>query len=123
MTNSLSTPELVAAIDQLSKSMKAMADAITSALTQKTVTEDVPDQKPVKKSKTVKEEAGKDSASGSSQDSEVVTIEQVRAVLAEKSQSGLTSKVKELLGNFGAEKLSAVDPSKYADLYKAAQAL
>lgn len=123
MTNSLSTPELVAAIDQLSKSMKAMADALTSVLTQKTVTEDVPEQKTAKKSKATKEEAGKDSASGSSQDSEVVTIEQVRAVLAEKSQSGLTSKVKELLGNFGAEKLSAVDPSKYADLYKAAQAL
>ena len=123
MTNSLSTPELVAAIDQLSKSMKAMADALTSVLTQKTVTEDVPEPKAAKKSKATKEEAEKDSVSGSSQDSEVVTIEQVRAVLAEKSQSGLTSKVKELLGNFGAEKLSAVDPSKYADLYKAAQAL
>ncbi|WP_026664864.1 hypothetical protein [Butyrivibrio sp. FC2001] len=52
-----------------------------------------------------------------------VTIEQVRTLLAEKSQAGLTSKVKELLGRFGAEKLSAVKPEDYGSLYRAAQEL
>lgn len=45
---------------------------------------------------------------------EVVTIEQVRAVLAEKSQTGLTEQVKTLLESFGANKLSAVNPEDYA---------
>ena len=44
---------------------------------------------------------------------QTVTIEDVRAVLAEKSQSGLTSKVKELLESFGACKLSAVNEADY----------
>ena len=52
-----------------------------------------------------------------------VTIEQVRAVLAEKSQAGLTGKVKELLEAFGSAKLSGIEPEKYADLYAAAREL
>lgn len=52
-----------------------------------------------------------------------VTIEDVRAVLAEKSQSGLTSKVKELLESFGACKLSAVNEADYGKLLEAAKKL
>lgn len=52
-----------------------------------------------------------------------VTIEQVRAVMAEKSQAGLTGKVKELLDSFGATKLSAVKPEDYAALMEAAKEL
>ena len=50
-----------------------------------------------------------------------VTIEQVRAVMAEKSQAGLTAKVKELLEIFGAAKLSAVNPDDYEALLEAAK--
>lgn len=53
----------------------------------------------------------------------VVTIEDVRVVLAEKSQSGLTSKVKELLESFGACKLSAVNEADYGKLLEAAKKL
>lgn len=53
----------------------------------------------------------------------VVYIEDVRAVLAEKSQSGLTSKVKELLESFGACKLSAVKEVDYGKLLEAAKKL
>lgn len=53
----------------------------------------------------------------------VVTIEDVRAVLAEKSQSGLTTKVKELLESFGACKLSAVKETDYGKLLEAAKKL
>ena len=52
-----------------------------------------------------------------------VTIEEVRAVLAEKSQAGLTSKVKELLESFGACKLSAVAEADYGKLLEAAKKL
>lgn len=50
-----------------------------------------------------------------------VTIEQIRAVMAEKSQAGLTAKVKELLESFGAAKLSAVNPDDYEALLEAAK--
>lgn len=52
---------------------------------------------------------------------EVITIEQVRAVLAEKSQNGFTAQVKALLESFDANKLSAVKPEDYKDLMAAAQ--
>lgn len=52
---------------------------------------------------------------------EVITIEQVSAVLAEKSQDGFTAQVKALLESFDANKLSAVKPEDYKDLMAAAQ--
>lgn len=52
-----------------------------------------------------------------------VTIEQVRAVLAEKSQAGFTIQVKELLEKFGANKLSAISPDDYAAVMEAATAI
>lgn len=53
----------------------------------------------------------------------VVTLEQVRAVLAEKSHDGLTAEVRALLEKYGAQKLSAVDPKDYAALLKDAEVL
>ena len=47
-----------------------------------------------------------------------VTLEEVRAVLAEKSRSGKTAEVKELLTKFGVNKLSELDASKYDELLK-----
>lgn len=47
-----------------------------------------------------------------------VTLEEVRAVLAEKSRSGKTTEVKELLTKFGVNKLSELDASKYDELLK-----
>jgi hypothetical protein len=52
-----------------------------------------------------------------------ITLEHVRAVLADKSRSGKTAKVRELLLSFGAEKLSEIDPARYAEMLKAAEAL
>lgn len=42
-----------------------------------------------------------------------ITLEQVRAVLAEKSRGGHTDEVRELLGKHGAAKLSEIDPKEY----------
>lgn len=52
-----------------------------------------------------------------------VTLEQVRAVLADASRAGKTEAVRELLGRFGADRLSAIDPPKYPELLRAAEAL
>ena len=52
-----------------------------------------------------------------------LTLEAVRAVLAEKSRSGHTAKVRELLEKHGAAKLSEIDPQKYAALLAEAEVL
>ena len=52
------------------------------------------------------------------EDKKSVTLEEVRAVLAEKSRTGKTAEVKQLLTNFGVNKLSELDASKYDELLK-----
>lgn len=52
-----------------------------------------------------------------------ITLEEVRAVLAEKSHDGLTAEVRALLLKYGAPKLSGIDPKHYAALLKDAEVL
>lgn len=52
-----------------------------------------------------------------------LTLEQVRAVLAEKSRNGHTAEIRSLLEKYGATKLSAVDPKHYEALLKDAEVL
>ena len=52
-----------------------------------------------------------------------ITMEEVRAVLAERSHDGYTDQVRGLLQKYGAEKLSGVDPKHYAALMKDAEVL
>lgn len=53
----------------------------------------------------------------------VLTLEEVRAVLAEKSREGFTAQIREILVKHGAEKLSAVNPSEYEALLKEVEVL
>lgn len=53
----------------------------------------------------------------------VYTLEDVRGVLAQKSQNGLTAEVKGLIAKYGGSKLSDIDPSKYAEIIKEAEVL
>lgn len=53
----------------------------------------------------------------------VLTLEQVRAVLADKSRAGFTAQIRSLLQKHGAAKLSEIDPSHYADLLREAEGL
>ncbi|MDE7219295.1 MAG: rRNA biogenesis protein rrp5 [Oscillospiraceae bacterium] len=52
-----------------------------------------------------------------------ITLEEVRAVLAERSHDGYTDQVRGLLQKYGAERLSGVDPKYYAALLKDAEVL
>lgn len=71
---------------------------------------------------------------GSSEDTEKIpepepeekhalTLEQVRAVLAEKSRAGHTAAIRELLQKYGASKLSQVAPENYEALLRDAEVL
>ena len=52
-----------------------------------------------------------------------LTLEEVRAVLAEKSRAGHTAEVKALLTKHGADKLSDIDPAEYPALLADAEVL
>ena len=45
-----------------------------------------------------------------------LTLEQVRAVLADKSRQGHTAEIRSLLQKYGATKLSQIDPANYKAL-------
>ena len=53
----------------------------------------------------------------------VLTLEAVRAVLANKSRAGYTTQIRSLLQKYGADKLSGVDPANYKALLADAEEL
>ena len=52
-----------------------------------------------------------------------LSLEGVRAVLADKSRAGHTAEIRELLKKYGASKLALVDPKYYEALLREAEVL
>ena len=52
-----------------------------------------------------------------------LTLEAVRAVLADKSRAGFTAQIRSLLQKYGADKLSGIDPANYNALLTDAEGL
>lgn len=52
-----------------------------------------------------------------------ISITEVRGVMAEKSRAGKTQEIKQLLKEFGADKLSSVPEERYEELMKRAEVL
>ena len=52
-----------------------------------------------------------------------LTLEEVRAVLADKSRAGFTAQIRSLLQKHGADKLSGIDPVNYKELLADAEGL
>lgn len=52
-----------------------------------------------------------------------ITLEEVRAILAEKSRNGFTAQVRELLIKHGADRLSGINPAEYEALIKETEVL
>ena len=53
----------------------------------------------------------------------VITLEEIRSTLADKSLAGFTDAVRGLLEKYGAPKLSQIDPANYSALMADAEAL
>ncbi len=53
----------------------------------------------------------------------VLSLEDVRAVLAEKARSGFTTQIRELLLKYGADRLSGIDPVHFKMLLAEAEVL
>ena len=90
---------------RLADSLQTVADSIVG----NTDADDQPNQPPAPQPEKPK--------------SPVITIDQVRAVLAEKSGQGKTKEVKALLYKYDAGKLSGVKPEDYPALMEEAQKL
>ena len=70
----------------------------------------------------VENEEGGETAAADSVENEI-SIEDIRAVLAAKSQDGKRKEVKDLLLKYDSGRLSGVDPKDYPALMKDAEAL
>ncbi len=71
----------------------------------------------------IEQKSGKEDKKADSKKEKAVAIEDVRAVMAQKTQDGKSKEIKELLKKYGAVKLSAVAPEHYPELLKEAKAL
>ena len=117
--------DVIGDLRSLADSLQAVADAVAdsgAAEAEMTTTKE-----PEKAGKTgksaAKNTAKKDAKAMAKQEEEPLTLEEVRAVLAEKSRSGHTEEVRELLAKHGADKLSEIDPAEYAALLSEAEVL
>lgn len=107
--------DVISNVHALADSLRVFADALTEIkaidVQAIEVKEEPVEQIPEKTSKPKKEKA------------KVYTLEDVRGVLAEKSQNGLTSEVKGLIAKFGGSKLSDIDSGNYEAIIKEAEVL
>lgn len=65
----------------------------------------------------------KDIFSSTEEEKKSVSLEDVRAVLAEKLRRGFTEEVKEIISKHGADRLSGIDPSEYESLLSEAEVI
>ena len=107
--------DVVSDLRSLADSLQAVADAVVQNDTEQPAQspEEKPTQKPEKKTAAKKSEP---SVENYLPEAKPLTLEQVRAVLAEKSRAGHTAEVRALLLKHGADKLSEIDPAKYPAL-------
>lgn len=108
--------DVVSDLRSLADSLQAVADAVAQGGQEQPdqTTEEKPAQKPEKKNAAKQVEKA---------EPKPLTLEQVRAALAEKSRAGHTAEVKALLLKHGADKLSDIDPAEYPALLADAEVL
>ena len=99
--------DLISDVRAVADDLQAIADAMASAEASEvteTTTTDTPTQKPDNHKPTIK-------------------LEDLRTLLATKSQSGLGNEVRELIRKYDATKLSDVNPNQYAAMFAEAEVL
>ena len=74
------------------------------------------EKQPAKKAASKKKVAEEPKPEPQAKEEKPLTMEDVRAVCADKSRNGFTAEVKAILTQHGADKLSEVDPAEYKAL-------
>ena len=108
--------DVVSDLRSLADSLQAVADAAVQGGPEQPdqTTEEKPAQTPEQKKVAKQVEKA---------EPKPLTLDQVRAALAEKSRAGHTTEVKALLIKHGADKLSDIDPAEYPALLAEAEVL
>ena len=118
--------DVIGDLRSLADSLQAVADAVADngAAEAELTTKKEPEKAGKGGKVAAKNTAKKDTKAAKQEPEEKpLTLEEVRAVLAEKSRSGHTEEVRELLNKHGADKLSEIDPAEYAALLAEAEVL
>ena len=114
--------DVIGDLRSLADSLQAVADAVAdNGAVEAGRTDTKEPEKAGKAGKAAKKE--EKPAAKQEPEKKPLTLEEVRAVLAEKSRAGHTEEVRELLNKHGADKLSEIDPAEYAALLAEAEGL
>ena len=114
--------DVIGDLRSLADSLQAVADAVAdNGAAEAGRTDTKEPEKAGKAGKAAKKE--EKPAAKQETEEKALTLEEVRAVLAEKSRSGHTEEVRELLAKHGADKLSEIDPAEYPALLAEAEVL
>lgn len=100
--------DVVSDMNALAKSIQAVADVMLE--NEPTDMKDQPE--PIKEIDKKKASTAKE-----------IKFEDIRGLLATKSQAGMTTQVRELIQKYGATKLSEIDSKHYASILKEAEEL
>lgn len=114
--------DVIGDLRSLADSLQAVADAVAEndASAEMTATKEAEEKG---RSKAAAKKITAKKTPKAEPEEKPLTLEEVRAVLAEKSRAGHTAEVKELLNKHGADKLSEIDPAEYPALLADAEVL
>lgn len=115
--------DVVSDLRSLADGLQAVADVMTQSEAAETPASMAGTEKKPKKADTKKAEKKEEPAPAPAPEEKPLTLEEVRAALAEKSRAGHTAEVRALLIKHGADKLSDIDPAEYPALLADAEVL
>lgn len=118
----IKAPELVEAICLLASAIGVDKSRVTPAKTTQKKDKPKPPVDP-EPTEAPPEENPTTELEPTGSDDPVVTLDEVRAKVTQLAKSGKQAEAQALIARFGGAKLSDIDPSKYAELIKAAEAL
>ncbi len=108
--------DVIGDLRSLADSLQAVADVMCQGSTQDTVSQPEPQDTEPQPKRASKENK-------KAEKPPAVTLEDIRAVLSEKSRNGHTAEVRGLIKAHGADRLPDIDPAEYPALLAEAEAL
>lgn len=114
--------DVIGDLRSLTDSLQAVADAVAENDASAEMTATKESEEKGRSKATAKKTTAKKTPKAEPEE-KPLTLEEVRAVLAEKSRAGHTAEVKELLNKHGADKRSEIDPAEYPALLAEAEVL
>jgi hypothetical protein len=130
--NDVTIGDVVNAVDSVIVNVRNLADSLQVAcdifaklkLDSEVMEKQQPEQKTTKQSNQSDQlPTNADKPNDNNASTTEYKFEDVRCILAKKSQCGFTAEVKDLIAKYGASKLSEIDPKFYADIIKDAEVL